>query len=603
MIEPHLRSVPRGYAGTPRIFCWWTSPTTMVRRSSILYLLDNVVVSFESQCKVACSGKHHCSLQTREISIATSLLDLSVVAYDAAMADVSPPTNSLYESLDFHQRENLRLRVSKANLEQDVIDLQKNTDVGSIRATERSSSEKKLLLVQEDLAELHKQKGEFAQQVITLRNAVDEKEKEIALKNSQIVELEASLSATEQLLKKLQQRIAETDHNLQFIRDEYDALLITYSSVEEKKLKLEKENQELIARLIELKAVDADRLNAETELFQRNKQAKLQKELEEAAREPVCIDTSKAKSLICLEAAMPRKVRYKFDAHDGEVNAIAWTHTDLRFATAGGDRKVKVWDISLGQACLKGVAHESNSSIYSVDIDSEEALLLAASCDFASRVWSLSDMKIKHTLTGHSGKVMSAKFLGENGKVVSGSYDRTLKIWDLRRRACIRTILTGSSANDVVTSDRSGSNIISGHFDRKIRFWDMRSESSTNEILLQGRITSLDVSVDGFSLLSCVRDDTLKLIDFRMNNVVRTLSADGFLIGCDWTRAKFSPDGQFAICGSQDGAIFIWKTTTGGLEKVLREHSATVIACAWSWCGTYLLSSDKNKKAILWSEF
>ncbi|KFM79852.1 Autophagy-related protein 16-1, partial [Stegodyphus mimosarum] len=516
--------------------------------------------------------------------------------------DIVHLTNSLYEALDFHQKENLRLRVSKASLEQDVIELQRNPDSCLSKPSERSS-EKKILLLQDEVAELHKQKGKFAQQVINLRNALDEKEKEIASKNAQILELETSLNATEQLLKKVQQKLSETDHNLQFIKDEYDALLITYSSVEEKKQKLEKENQELIARLIEVKAEDADRLNAETELIQRKKQAKLQKELEEAAREPVSLDTSRSKAAVCLDAIVPRKVMYKFDAHDGEVNAVAWTHTDFKFATAGGDRKVKLWDIVSGQACLKGVAHESNSSIYSVDFDSEETLLLAASCDFASRVWSVSDMKIKHTLTGHIGKVMSAKFLGETGKVVSGSHDRTLKIWDLRRRACIRTILATSSVNDVVTTDRSGTNIVSGHFDKKIRFWDMRSESSTNEILLQGRITSLDLSVDGFSLLSCVRDDSLKLIDFRMNNVVRTFSADGFLIGCDWTRAKFSPDGQFCVCGSQDGCIYIWVIATGAVEKVLREHSGTVVACAWSWCGNYLLSCDKNKRAILWSEF
>lgn len=43
---------------------------------------------------------------------------------------------------------------------------------------------------------------------------------------------------------------------------------------------------------------------------------------------------------------------------------------------------------------------------------------------------------VQHTLTGHSGKVMAAKFLGEPSKVVSGSHDRTLKIWDLRSKAC-----------------------------------------------------------------------------------------------------------------------------------------------------------------------
>ena len=42
----------------------------------------------------------------------------------------------------------------------------------------------------------------------------------------------------------------------------------------------------------------------------------------------------------------------------------------------------------------------------------------------------------QHTLTGHSARVLSAKFLGDHGKVVTGSHDRTLKVWDLQSRAC-----------------------------------------------------------------------------------------------------------------------------------------------------------------------
>ena len=58
----------------------------------------------------------------------------------------------------------------------------------------------------------------------------------------------------------------------------------------------------------------------------------------------------------------------------------------------------------------------------------------------------------------------------------------------------VKTIFAGSSCNDLVTSDGLGTNIISGHFDRKVRFWDTRSESSANEIVLQGRVTSLDIA-------------------------------------------------------------------------------------------------------------
>jgi len=118
---------------------------------------------------------------------------------------------------------------------------------------------------------------------------------------------------------------------------------------------------------------------------------------------------------------------------------------------------------------------------------------------------------------------MAAKFLGETSRVVTGSHDSTLKIWDLRSRACIETKFAGSRCNDLVTTDGSGTTIISGHFDKKIRFWDTRTvDRSASDITMFGKITSLDISKDCKYLLSCVRDDTIKLLDLRMNQIVNT---------------------------------------------------------------------------------
>lgn len=100
----------------------------------------------------------------------------------------------------------------------------------------------------------------------------------------------------------------------------------------------------------------------------------------------------------------------------------------------------------------------------------------------------------KHTLTGHSGKVMAAKYVQEPIKVVTGSHDRTLKIWDLRSIACIETKFAGSSCNDLCTTDSLGSTIISGHYDKKIRFWDIRTEKQADDVLMPAKITSLDLS-------------------------------------------------------------------------------------------------------------
>jgi autophagy-related protein 16 len=53
--------------------------------------------------------------------------------------------------------------------------------------------------------------------------------------------------------------------------------------------------------------------------------------------------------------------------------------------------------------------------------------------------------------------------------------------------------------------------------DKKIRFWDTRTSSTEplSEINMAGKVTSLDLARNGQSLLACLRDDTLRLIDLR----------------------------------------------------------------------------------------
>lgn len=102
-------------------------------------------------------------------------------------------------------------------------------------------------------------------------------------------------------------------------------------------------------------------------------------------------------------------------------------------------------------------------------------------------------------------------------------------------------------------------------------------------------------------MLASARDDTVKLLDLRMNQVMSTCSADGFKVAVDYTRASFSPDGQYVICGSSDGSIFVWNVASAKLEKVLKEHSSSVVVCAWHPDGSSLISCDRNKHAIIWT--
>ncbi|XP_028586541.1 autophagy-related protein 16-1 isoform X3 [Podarcis muralis] len=512
---------------------------------------------------------------------------------------------------------------------------------------------------QEELTELHKKRGELAQSVIDLKNQIQQKDSEMQTNNTKIVEYLQKISELETECQDLRNKLQDLERANQTLKDEYDALQITFTALEEKLRKTTEDNQELVTRWMAEKAQEANRLNAENEKDSRRRQAKLQKELAEAAKEPLPIeqdddievladetsdpadetspvravnrtaslsespllghhssDTARRRSLSSCptpqdnveahpgaskEVRVPTTALCVFDAHDGEVNAVQFSPGSRLLATGGLDRRVKLWEVC-GEKCeLKGSLSGSNAGITSIEFDSAGSYLLAASNDFASRIWTVDDHRLRHTLTGHSGKVLSAKFLLDNARIVSGSHDRTLKLWDLRSKVCIKTVFAGSSCNDLVCTEQC---VMSGHFDKKIRFWDIRTECVVQEMELLGRITSLDLNPERTELLTCSRDDLLKIIDLRVSAIKQTFSAQGFKCGSDWNRAVFSPDGNYVAAGSADGSLYIWNVLTGKVERVLsKHHSNSINAVAWSPSGAHVVSVDKGNKAVLWSEF
>ncbi|XP_045488395.1 autophagy-related protein 16 isoform X1 [Pieris rapae] len=543
-----------------------------------------------------------------------------------AFQDIFTFQSRLFDNVNTLKNENLQLtlvneRIRFSNTE--------SVSSGGGAVNEKIQAlEQKILSQQEELTSLHRRRGESSQQIINLNAKVHDLEKNLQAKDIIISENTALIASLRAEIQMYENNMTELQGLNQVLRDEHQALQIAFAAIEDKLRKAQDENRSLVERLIKYKAKDADKMNEENEHFLKSsnptaflintfgrvsfgkKSDKVKKELEEAAREGGSrssgsggSDDKIMDSLPYYATSLPSKVALRFDAHDGEVNAVKWSPTDRIVATGGADRKVKLWDVSkLGTSENRGTLVGSNAGVMSVDFDSTGAFIVGASNDFASRVWTVGDQRLRHTLTGHSGKVMAAKFLGEPSKVITGSHDRTLKIWDLRSRMCTETKFAGSSCNDLVTSDGAGSTIISGHFDKRIRFWDIRTEMSANHIVLQGKVTSLDLSRDSNYLLACVRDDTIQLIDLRMNTIVRSFSHDSFKVGCDWSRAAFGPGGRLLAVGAADGAAYVWNTHSGKLEAVLKDHSTAVTAVSWHPQSGLLASVDRAKRAVIWGD-
>ncbi|XP_030880817.1 autophagy-related protein 16-2 isoform X3 [Leptonychotes weddellii] len=476
--------------------------------------------------------------------------------------------------------------------------------------------------------------GEMAYQVVEKSAALGTLEATLEERQSRLAALEAR-AAELQEARARQARQVDAQRAVNVAqRAAYEAMRAHARLREAALRRLEEEARDLLERLVQRKARAAAERNLRLERHEKAKQARMSLELKKAAKRTVSIsESASATSLtlsrcvdvvkelldfkkrrghsiggapepryqsipVCVAAQPPTQVQDVLDAHLSEVNAVCFGASSSLLATGGADRLIHLWNVVGDRLEANQTLEGAGGSITSVDFDPSGSQVLAATYNQAAQLWKVGEVQSKETLSGHTDKVTAAKFKLTRHQAVTGSRDRTVKEWDLGRAYCSRTINVLSYCNDVVCGDHV---IISGHSDQKIRFWDSRVPCCTQIIPVQGRVTSLNLSQDQLHLLSCSRDDTLKVIDLRVSNIRQAFRADGFRCGSDWTKAVFSPDRSYALAGSWDGALYIWDVDTGKLEGSLRgPHCTAVNAVAWCSSGSHVVSADQARKVVLW---
>ena len=83
----------------------------------------------------------------------------------------------------------------------------------------------------------------------------------------------------------------------------------------------------------------------------------------------------------------------------------------------------------------------------------------------------VSKFKCLKTLEGHLGEVLSVSYSPDGTKIISGSRDKTIKIWDANTGECLKTLEGHSSYVWSVAYSLDSKRIISGSADETIKIW------------------------------------------------------------------------------------------------------------------------------------
>uniref|UniRef100_A0A8C3ARF4 WD repeat-containing protein 37 n=1 Tax=Cyclopterus lumpus TaxID=8103 RepID=A0A8C3ARF4_CYCLU len=159
-------------------------------------------------------------------------------------------------------------------------------------------------------------------------------------------------------------------------------------------------------------------------------------------------------------------------SHQGVVIAADWLVGGRQVVTASWDRAANLYEVETSELVHALTGHDQE--LTHCCTHPTQRLVVTSSRDTTFRLWDFRDPSIHsvNVFQGHTDTVTSAVFtVGDN--VVSGSDDRTVKVWDLKNmRSPIATIRTDSAVNRISVS--ANQRIIAlPHDNRQVRLFDM----------------------------------------------------------------------------------------------------------------------------------
>ena len=169
-------------------------------------------------------------------------------------------------------------------------------------------------------------------------------------------------------------------------------------------------------------------------------------------------------------------------------------------------------------------------------------------------------MSLTNTLAGHSEDVRSVAISPDGKTLASGSFDGTIKVWNLPEGKLLYTLTGHSQAGEIVSSvaiSPNGNSIVSSSngYGGAIKIWNLYTGELRYNLSAQTLgVSVVAISPDGRILASGSTDGTVWLWSLDSGDRLGTLS--GHFGPVD--SVAFSPDGTTLASGSQDGSIKLW---------------------------------------------
>ncbi|KAK3814003.1 MAG: WD40-repeat-containing domain protein [Benniella sp.] len=285
----------------------------------------------------------------------------------------------------------------------------------------------------------------------------------------------------------------------------------------------------------------------------------------------------------------------------GYVWTVAYSPRGDHVASINGSDQdrlmIRLWNVATGD-CHFTIPAEYRNGHFTYSPRGDQ---VACTKSHDILLWEVETGNLLHTLAGHREKVLEIVYSPQGNLVASyASNDTTVRLWDAETGVCLRILACHWDPIRSVAFSPNGDRIISGSNDAIVRIWDIRVRISqrTSSSHNNRDVIMVECSPKGDQVASCSKDMTVRLWDVATGACRYILRGHSDAVRC----IAYSPQETQIASGSDDTTVRLWDVETGGCTHTLTGHSDVVTGIVYSSGRRDQLASYSHDNTVrLWN--
>ena len=278
-----------------------------------------------------------------------------------------------------------------------------------------------------------------------------------------------------------------------------------------------------------------------------------------------------------------------YKGHSGAVYSVAFNFDSTVFVSGSYGREIMVWG-TFSTYILRRI--DCVEMVRSCILTRENKILAGIGTKIYQ--WSLIDYSFEFEINAHASYIKSITTANNENYIITGSYDKRIKIWDSRARCLIGT-LTGHNqdiCSVVVTSNDE--HLISCSKDNMILIWNLITFEQIYQFQVNVELlTSLDVIGDNIIFVS--RDSKIGIASIERKLVSYFGDIKQFNIGTDIHQTN-------KVIFASENKLLLADTDSITNPRILESHQGEIQYICISKSESFIIScsSSERKNLILW---